>query len=135
MSKKPFDCTKCTGFCCSHPIIAISEKEAEQVAKHLGIQMSEMKKHYLDVVHDPKEPEYSIQHKPDYMHGSICKFYRPVAEGRDKPAGCTVYEARPEVCRKYPYRKTCGFYEFLSHHRESSDNDDLTIRIGFSDID
>ncbi len=30
---------------------------------------------------------------------------------------CTVYEARPGVCRKYPDSSRCGYYDFLRFER------------------
>jgi Fe-S-cluster containining protein len=31
---------------------------------------------------------------------------------------CTVYEARPAVCRAYPDTARCGYYDFLQFERE-----------------
>ena len=35
---------------------------------------------------------------------------------------CTVYEARPGVCRKYPDSNRCGYYDFLKFEREAQDD-------------
>jgi hypothetical protein len=36
-----------------------------------------------------------------------------------------VYEARPNVCRKYPYGNKCGYYEFLKFEREHQADDEF----------
>ena len=38
---------------------------------------------------------------------------------------CTVYEARPGVCRKYPDSYRCGYYDFLRFEREQQDDQEL----------
>jgi Fe-S-cluster containining protein len=30
---------------------------------------------------------------------------------------CTIYHARPAVCREYPDSKRCGYYDFLASER------------------
>jgi len=49
----------------------------------------------------------------------VCRFF-------DRDArSCTVYEARPNVCRRYPYGKVCGYYEFLKFEREHQGDDEF----------
>jgi Fe-S-cluster containining protein len=38
---------------------------------------------------------------------------------------CTVYEARPGVCRKYPDSPRCGYYDFLIFEREQQGDPDF----------
>ena len=38
---------------------------------------------------------------------------------------CTVYTARPGVCRKFPDTTKCGYYEFLKFEREQQGDDTL----------
>jgi Fe-S-cluster containining protein len=38
---------------------------------------------------------------------------------------CTVYAARPSVCRIYPEARTCGYYEFLKFERIQQGDDDF----------
>ena len=38
---------------------------------------------------------------------------------------CTVYEARPGVCRQYPDAPRCGYYDFLSFEREQQGDPDF----------
>ena len=52
-----------------------------------------------------------LRHKKDHVFESVCTFF-----DRDKRR-CTVYEARPAVCREYPDTSRCGYYEFLRFER------------------
>jgi Fe-S-cluster containining protein len=38
---------------------------------------------------------------------------------------CTIYEARPAVCRKYPDSTHCGYYDFLKFEREQQGDDEI----------
>ena len=49
-----------------------------------------------------------LRHQPDKIYGTICKFINR------ETRRCTVYEARPEICRSYPGNSRCGYYDFLS---------------------
>jgi Fe-S-cluster containining protein len=35
---------------------------------------------------------------------------------------CTVYEARPEICRAYPGNSRCGYYDFLAFERRAQED-------------
>ena len=54
-----------------------------------------------------------MRRKADEHFGRICRFF-----DTDKRR-CTIYEARPEICRSYPGGKTCGYYDFLMSERDS----------------
>jgi Fe-S-cluster containining protein len=38
---------------------------------------------------------------------------------------CTIYAARPGVCRKYPEEGRCGYFDFLKFEREQQGDDDF----------
>src|SRR3546814_7872430 len=59
-----------------------------------------------------------LRHQDDEHFGSICAFF-----DTDKRR-CTIYEARPEICREYPGRKRCGYYEFLKFERDAQEDPD-----------
>ena len=48
---------------------------------------------------------------------SICRFFDTDARR------CTIYEARPEVCRDYPTKSKCGYYEFIKFERKHQDDE------------
>src|SRR3546814_16093298 len=59
-----------------------------------------------------------LRHQDDEHFGSICAFF-----DTDKRR-CTIYEARPEICRESPGRKRCGYYAFLKFERDAQEDPD-----------
>lgn len=113
-----FDCTKCPGYCCSHELIEVSEFDIARLAKHLGLSKSQTKKRYTYRYKTRDTDQQSLRHHKDDQYGSICRFF-----DREKRQ-CTVYDARPNVCRKYPYGNSCGYYSFLRFERAHQDDQD-----------
>ena len=35
-----------------------------------------------------------------------------------------IYEARPKICREYPGKGRCGYYDFLMFERDAQDDPD-----------
>ncbi len=48
----------------------------------------------------------------------ICRFFDTEARR------CTIYTARPTICREYPGGNRCGYYDFLSSERNSQNDPD-----------
>ena len=63
-----------------------------------------------------KKKERILRHQKDEIYGSICRFF-DTDERR-----CTVYKARPAVCREYPNGRTCGYYSFIKFERKHQDD-------------
>ena len=60
--------------------------------------------------------ERVMRHRKDENFGSACRFLDQ--ESRQ----CTVYEARPKICRQYPGEPRCGYYDFLSFERRAQED-------------
>jgi len=112
-----FNCDKCPGYCCSHPRIAVSDFDIARLAKHFGISEADARKRftYRYTFQDTVD-EQVLRHQKDSIYKSVCKLF-----DRDTRK-CSVYEARPNVCRKYPYGKNCGYYSFLKFERDFQDD-------------
>jgi Fe-S-cluster containining protein len=108
-----YDCSKCPGYCCSYPLIEISKKDVQRLADHFGISFREARKKFT---YKDAEAEYALRRKADEHFGRICRFFD--TEKRH----CTVYEARPSTCRKYPTTNRCGYYDFLKFERWQQDD-------------
>ncbi len=107
--KIKYDCSQCPGYCCSYPRIEAKDSDIKRLAKHFDIPVEKAKKKFTRLW----EPgERILRHQKDDIYGSICQFF-DTDERR-----CTVYEARPAVCRQYPDGKTCGYYDFLKFERK-----------------
>lgn len=111
-----FDCSQCPGYCCSHSRIAVSDYDIARLARHFGLSKAEAKRRFTYHYQTKEADEQILRHQRDTVYKTICRFF-DTDERR-----CTVYEARPNVCRKYPYGNRCGYYEFLKFEREHQDD-------------
>jgi Fe-S-cluster containining protein len=62
------------------------------------------------------EGERVLRHKHDEIFETCCKFLD--VETRQ----CTVYKHRPSICRSYPGKVRCGYYDFLVFERQAQDD-------------
>ena len=101
---KSYSCSKCPGYCCSYPEIEITKRDVAQLAKHLGLTEEQTEARYT-------KGSRLLRHQKDRIFDSVCVFLD------QETRRCTVYEARPGVCREYPDSPRCGYYEFLKFER------------------
>jgi Fe-S-cluster containining protein len=108
-----YDCSKCPGYCCSYPRIEVKDRDLKRLAKHFGLSQEEAARKFTRM-YDAQER--ILKHQKDTVYGSICRFFDTTARR------CTVYTARPSVCRDYPDGRTCGYYEFIKFERRHQDD-------------
>jgi Fe-S-cluster containining protein len=104
-----YDCTKCPAYCCSYTRIEVKPKDIQRLASHFGIGVRAAKKRFTKRGEDPGE--IILRHKKDEHFGTVCRFLD------SETRRCTIYEARPGVCREFPGTVRCGYYDFLSFER------------------
>lgn len=114
-SEKSYDCSKCPGYCCSYPLIEVSRSDIARLAKHFDIDHATAQERFTK--YDAEEKARGLRHQKDEFFGQVCRFFDT------KERRCTVYQARPDTCRGYPYSKTCGYYGFLKFERKLQDDD------------
>ena len=108
-SRTKFDCRKCPGYCCTYPLIPVTKRDLQRLAKHFGITLEKAKKRFSK--QGSKKRERVIRHQQDHIFGTACRFLD--TETRD----CTIYKARPQICRDFPGTRRCGYYDFLTFER------------------
>ena len=113
MARKTYNCSKCPGYCCSYPLIEISKRDVQRLAKHFDLSFAQARVKYT---YEDKEAKYALRRKADDHFGRICQFF-DTTERR-----CTIYTARPSTCREYPHRNSCGYYDFLKFERAQQDD-------------
>jgi len=115
-SKNKYDCSKCPAYCCSYPRIVVSDSDLSRLAAHFEVSEkqaeSRFTRHYRFEDEKEKIDERILRHQKDHIYKSVCGFLD--VETRR----CTIYEARPSVCREFPNGKTCGYYQFLKFERK-----------------
>ena len=105
-----YDCAKCPAYCCSYALIEVSQRDIARLARHFGVSVNEAEHRYTKF--DAGAKVRSLRHQKDEHYGQICRFLN------SETRRCTVYDARPGVCRQYPEAAHCGYYEFLKFERE-----------------
>jgi Fe-S-cluster containining protein len=107
-----YNCSKCPGYCCSYPVIALTKHDLKRLARHFGLGFRKAKKFTIA----QEDEKYTMRRKADVHFGRVCQFF-DTDERR-----CTVYEARPSTCRGYPGSTRCGYYDFLRFERDTQDD-------------
>ena len=111
-----YDCSKCPGYCCSYPRIEVTGADVRRLAKHFDIDEAQARRKFTRTYASDEGDEQVLRHQKDGIYGSICRFFDTTARR------CTVYAARPAVCRQYPEGRKCGYYEFLKFERKHQDD-------------
>jgi uncharacterized protein len=111
-----YSCEKCPGYCCTYSEIEITMRDVERLARHFGIATSVAKERFTKT--DAKGV-MMLRHRKDTIFDSTCTLF-----DQDKRR-CTVYDARPGVCRKYPESVRCGYYDFLTFEREQQGDEKM----------
>ena len=110
-----FNCLKCPAYCCSYDRIDVTRRDIQRLAKHFGIAYDEAERRYTKIAAGDRV----LRHKKDHIFKSVCMFL-DTEERR-----CTIYDARPAVCREYPESLRCGYYDFLASERRRQCDDDF----------
>lgn len=109
-----YDCEACPAYCCSYPRIIVEKSDIKRLAKHFQLSVSEARRKFTRKGEEPGER--ILRHRKDEIYGSACRFL----DRKDR--ACTVYEARPTICRDYPGTRKCGYWEFLKFERVQQDD-------------
>ena len=114
-----YDCSKCPGYCCSYPVIQLNKADVARLAKHFSITPEVAQERFTKTAHGY---DLVMKRKKDEHYGKICRFFDTTKRR------CTIYAARPAVCRSFPDQKTCGYWDFLVfERRHQKDPDGVAI--------
>lgn len=108
-------CERCPAYCCSYPLIEIGKRDIARLARHFSLTYEQAEARFTR--YDSSERSRVLRHRKDDVFKSVCQFLDP------KERRCTIYQARPAVCRDYPNSPRCGYYEFLKFEREQQDDE------------
>jgi Fe-S-cluster containining protein len=108
-----YNCAKCPGYCCSYPIIPLTKRDVQRLADYFGLSFKAARKKFTKVDGDEL---YAMRRKADEHFGRICQFFDTEARR------CTIYKARPGICRSYPGGQSCGYYDFLTFERSTQED-------------
>jgi len=110
IGKQPsyYDCSRCPAYCCSvYERVRVTKRDLKRLANHFGIGVRRAVQRFTTTY----ESERILRRKADPIFGKACKFLDPVTRQ------CTIYDARPKVCRDFPSRARCAYYDLLRFER------------------
>jgi Fe-S-cluster containining protein len=123
-----FDCNKCPAFCCSvYERVGVNKRDINRLAKYFGVSPKEATQLYtVDY-----EGERVLKKVKDVIFEKTCEFLD------QKTRGCTVYHARPTVCRSYPNRSRCAYYDLMRFERIQQGDESVVpqIKITFHEVE
>ena len=119
--KIKYDCNKCPAYCCSYEHIPVTKKDIRRLAKHFGVDED---KAFRKFTKKGDGDERVLRHQDDEHFGTICQFID------SDTRGCTVYEARPAICRDFPGEARCGYYDFLEFERRHQEDPEWVATTG-----
>lgn len=114
MPKKHYNCLKCVAYCCTYTLIPANKTDVKRLAKHFGLTSAVAEKRFTKA--GDKENPRVLRHQEDTHFKTACMFLD------QETRKCTIYEARPRICRDFPTQSRCGYYEFLKFERETQDD-------------
>ena len=122
-----FDCDKCPAFCCSiYERVQVTKHDITRLAKHFGVSFETARRRFTKQWED----ERVLKKVSDKIFSETCIFL-----DQDK-RGCTIYHARPNVCREYPDRVRCAYYDVLQFERRQQADDTVLplVQITFREV-
>jgi Fe-S-cluster containining protein len=124
-----FDCSKCPAFCCSiYERVQVTKRDINRLARHFSVPPEVAMARYTKTHRE--SGERVLRRKKDPIFGQACQFLNP------ETRGCGIYHARPAVCREYPDRTRCAYYDLLQFERRQQDDETVLplIQITFREV-
>ena len=120
-----FNCEKCPAYCCSiYERVQVTKRDLKRLAKHFGVTVETATLRFTK----RWQKEQVLRRKKDPIFGKACHFLNP------ETRKCTIYHARPAVCREFPITARCAYYDLIEFEREQQDDPDVIplVKITFS---
>jgi Fe-S-cluster containining protein len=125
--KVHYDCTECPAFCCSvYERVAVTDADLARLARHFGLSLGAAEKKFTR----RWQKERILRRRKDDLFGQACRFLD--AETR----GCGIYEARPAICRQYPAKPRCGYFDLMKFERDQQGDPEVLpiVKLEFHDL-
>lgn len=109
-----YNCAKCPAYCCSiYDRVQVTKRDLKRLAKHFAVDLETAARRFTAMW----QGERVLRRKADPIFGKACKFLNPLTRQ------CTIYHARPLVCREFPARARCAYYDLLTFERSQQGDD------------
>jgi uncharacterized protein len=123
--RKSYDCIKCPAYCCSvYERVQVTPRDINRLARHFGLTPEVASQRFTKLF----GKERVLRRKSDPLLGESCGFLNP------ETRGCTIYNARPAVCREFPTTARCAYYDLLKFERNQQDDPNVIplVKITFT---
>ena len=123
-----FDCNKCPAFCCSiYERVEVTTRDINRLARYFNVTYDEARERYTTDFED----ERVLKRVKDVIFEKTCMFLD------QKTRGCTIYKGRPAVCRAFPGRSRCAYYDLLKFEREQQGDETVVpvVKITFREVE
>jgi Fe-S-cluster containining protein len=117
-----YNCGRCPSYCCTYAQIAVTASDIRRLARHFGLAVEKAARRFTKP--GPGRSGAIMRHRRDRYFGTACRFLHP------EQRHCTVYAARPAICRAFPGTRRCGYYDFLAFERRVAEDPDLVAVTG-----
>lgn len=115
-ARPTYDCGKCPAYCCSiYDRVQVTRRDIKRLAKHFGLTPEVATQRFTKLW----GKERILRRSSDPIFGQSCSFLNK------ETRGCTIYHARPLVCREFPTTVRCAYYDLLRFERRQQDDPDV----------
>jgi Fe-S-cluster containining protein len=107
--------------------VTVTKRDISRLAKFFGVSFDEARERYTA----DWEGERVLKRVDDVIFERTCMFLD------QKTRGCTIYHGRPSVCRSYPGRSRCAYYDVLRFERIQQGDENVipTVKIIFREVE
>jgi Fe-S-cluster containining protein len=111
-----YDCDKCVAYCCSiYDRVKVTPRDVRRLAAHFKLLPEIAAQRFTKLW----GKERILRRKTDPLFGQACMFLN------QETRKCTIYHARPLVCREFPTTSHCAYYDLIEFEREQQDDPDV----------
>ncbi len=122
-----FDCSKCPAFCCAiYERVEVTKRDLNRLAKFFSVSIETARRRYTKL----HEGERVLRRTKDTIFDEACMFLD------HETRACTIYHGRPKVCREYPARSRCSYYDVLQFERKQQGDPNVIplVQITFREV-
>ena len=119
-----YNCLDCPAYCCSvYERVQVTPRDVRRLARHFNVSEEVALARFTKVYNK----ERVLRRKADPVLAEACHFLNT------ETRRCTIYHARPAVCRQFPTTTRCAYYDLLKFEREQQDDPDVVplVKITF----
>ena len=111
-----YDCDKCVAYCCSiYDRVQVTPRDIRRLAAHFRVLPEVATQRFTKLF----GKERILRRKADRLFGQACTFLD------QDTRKCTIYNARPLVCREFPSTSRCAYFDLLVWERKQQDDPDV----------